>query len=308
MFNTPILFLVFNRPDTTARVFEQIRKMKPAHLYIAADGPRNDRHGEKEKTDEVRKIVLSEIDWECEVETLFRDENMGCGKAVSQAIDWFFENVEEGIILEDDTLPDLSFFNYCEELLNKYRQTDSIYIISGTNHLTEFKNKYDYLFTTQAGIWGWATWKRAWEGYDFNIGDWNVQSNKDKIYNFFADDNSREYYIRMFDDAYKGINVISWDYQWLYKRIKEGAIGIVPSKNLVENIGFGESATHTLNTENNLANLKIHKIKTPLSHPPLIKISRLYEKKLHEKGSSISDNIFKRLKKIAYKSYKRVIG
>jgi threonyl-tRNA synthetase len=182
MFNTPILFLVFKRPDTTERVFEQIRSIRPAFLYLAADGPRNDKSGEKETCKKVREIVLSNIDWECEVNTLFRDENLGCGKAVSQAITWFFEHEEEGIILEDDCLPDASFFQYCAELLKKYRTEEKVMTISGSNLLGyPWKVNGQSYFWGQGGIWGWATWKRAWSLYDFKMQRWEEDKIKRQI-------------------------------------------------------------------------------------------------------------------------------
>ena len=144
---TAVLFLIFNRLDTTKQVFEEIRKAKPPRLYIAADGPRENKEGEKEKVGAVRKYVLENIDWNCEVKTLFRDKNLGCGKAVSQAITWFFENEEMGIILEDDCLPSQSFFWFCEKLLKKYNKEKRIMLITGTSYLfNEIERKEDYFF------------------------------------------------------------------------------------------------------------------------------------------------------------------
>ena len=157
-FNVPILLIVFNRLNTTQKVFEKIKEVKPKKFFIAADGPRKNKEGEKEKTGEVRKFILENIDWDCEVKTLFRDENLGCGKSVSGAITWFFENVEEGIIFEDDTVPDKSLFNFCEAMLNKYRLENEIKIIGGVNFQDGIKRgDASYYFTRICHIWGWAT-------------------------------------------------------------------------------------------------------------------------------------------------------
>ena len=154
---TPVLFLVFNRPDTTAQVFEAIRQAKPPRLYVASDGAREDKEGELEKVKQVREIV-SQVDWNCEVKTLFRDKNLGCKIAVSSAIDWFFEQEEMGIILEDDCLPHPTFFRFCQELLERYRDDERIGMISGNNF--QFGRKctdYSYYFSMYSHIWGWAS-------------------------------------------------------------------------------------------------------------------------------------------------------
>ena len=154
MLNTPILFLVFNRPDTTQRVFAQIRKIQPKQLFIAADGARKGKEGEQERVAQVRKLILEGIDWDCEVKTLFRDENLGCGKAVSEGITWFFKNVEQGIILEDDTLPDLSFFPFCEELLERYKDDERVAMISGYCKFGKYKSPYSYSSTNgMSDVW-----------------------------------------------------------------------------------------------------------------------------------------------------------
>ena len=163
---TPVLFLVFNRPDTTKQVFEAIRQAQPPRLYIASDGHRSDREGEWEKVKTVRDYVVNNIDWDCEVKTLFREKNLGCRIAVSTAISWFFENEEQGIILEDDCFPDQSFFPFCEELLWKYQDDKRIMMITGTNSLGTWKSELQsYHFSIYGSIWGWATWKRAWNLY-----------------------------------------------------------------------------------------------------------------------------------------------
>src|SRR6185503_8669515 len=169
-FDVPILLLVFNRPETTKRVFERIREIKPSKLFVAADGYRPEKEGEKEKCEEVRNLVMNSIDWPCEVKSLFRNSNLGCGPAVSEGITWFFEHVEEGIILEDDILPSRSFFGFAKELLKLYRNDESVWHIGG-NSYNPYKMKADYYFSAYPHIWGWATWRRAWNNYRYELDD-----------------------------------------------------------------------------------------------------------------------------------------
>ena len=166
---TPIVFLIFNRPDTTKRVFEAIRQAKPKKLLVVADGPRDDRQGEAEKCAAVRSIIDT-VDWDCKVLTNYADVNLGCGLRVSSGLDWVFEQVEEAIILEDDCLPHPSFFPFCEEMLDLYRHDERIMHIAGTNSLEEWKSDVQsYHFSYTGGIWGWATWQRAWKYYHFKM-------------------------------------------------------------------------------------------------------------------------------------------
>jgi len=169
---TPILFLVFNRPDTTKIVFDEIKKSQPKKLFIAADGPRNGNYEDTENCEIVREIVTG-VDWDCDVHTLFRKKNLGCKHAISGALDWFFSNVEDGIILEDDTLPHPKFFRFCEELIARYRNQKNIIAISGDNFQHgKRRGENSYYFSKYVHIWGWATWKRAWELYDVNMKEW----------------------------------------------------------------------------------------------------------------------------------------
>ena len=254
MFNTPILFLVFNRPDTTKRVFEQIRKIKPSYFYVAADGPRGNKPGEKEICDKVRSLVLSQIDWECEIKTLLRDENLGCGKAVSGAIDWFFQNVEKGIILEDDTVPDLSFFKFCEIQLKRYADTKEVKIISGNNFQDNIvRGNGSYYFTKYVHIWGWATWKRTWDLYDFELKDWISRSTNSRK-ELFTTETEYDYWNNIFDLVSKK-EIDTWDYQLFYLSIKCSGINVIPNKNLVTNIGFMPASTHTKDPNHKLAGL-----------------------------------------------------
>lgn len=235
--NTPVLFIVFNRPDTTERVFEAIRKAKPKQLFVAADGPRPNKEGEHELCDAVRKISTS-IDWDCEIKTLFRKDNLGCKVAVSEAINWFFNEVEEGIILEDDCLPNESFFVYCEAMLRRYRYNEKVMHIGGINFdfFHEVNSKNSHFLTEIAHVWGWATWRRAWLNYDIRMPN---------FINWTVNDNNKMFFREVFELTYQG-KIDTWDYQWIFCLFWLGGLAVVPQRNLIKNIGFDTTATHTI--------------------------------------------------------------
>ncbi len=273
---TPILFLIFNRPNATKKVFEQISKVKPAQLFIAADGARIDKIGEFERCEETRNLVLQNITWPCEIKTLFRENNLGCGLAVSQAISWFFEHVEQGIILEDDCLPDISFFNYCEILLEKYKHNVNLGMISGDNfRLGQLPINESYAFSKYPHIWGWATWRRAWALYDYEMKDLVEDCDYDFIKNYFHNQEEVTYWTKIFN-----VNNISqwntWDYQWYYTCWKNNMLSIEPAVNLIRNIGFGEDATHTLMVADQLkfGNQLSHSLEI-VFHPPIVKCDEI---------------------------------
>lgn len=265
-FNTPILFLVFNRLDTTKQVFSVIQKAKPQKLYIASDGPRNGRGGEKEIVDSVRKYVLDNINWECEIKTLFREKNLGCKVAVSSAIDWFFENEEEGIILEDDCLPDLSFFQFCQELLEKYRNDERVAIISGNNFNDKKIGEADYYFKRIPHIWGWATWKRVWDKYDVNMSQYAEFKKNNKIKEIWSNKKVQRYWNYIFSEVLNG-SIDTWDYQLTFCCFNNNLLNICPNKNLVKNIGFGEGSTNTILRDKDAEIVKNESVLFPMSCP-----------------------------------------
>jgi len=267
---TPLLFLVFNRLDTTKKVFEEIRKAKPKQLFIASDGPRKTKEDEEKVVEQIRKYVLSNIDWKCNVKTLFRKNNLGCKYAVSSAIDWFFENVEQGIILEDDCLPSQSFFRFCRELLEKYKDDERIMQISGTNVEGKTAIKESYFFTPCFNAWGWATWRRAWKKYDVEMKDW-------KIFRFSIDffNIVRNYSLieklkswRLYQLTYsKKIN--TWDYQWIFMCLRNKGLCIIPQKNMITNLGF-KIGTHTTNYRKTEKTLKKFETSFKLNTSPIL--------------------------------------
>jgi hypothetical protein len=270
-YNTPVLFLIFNRPDTTQRVFQKIREAQPPKLYVAADGPRDSRVGERERCNEVRRIA-TDIDWNCDVKTLFRDNNLGCRVAVSEAIDWFFDNEEMGIILEDDCLPDKTFFRYCEELLFKYRDEDSVMTISGNNFQPCRRTERSYYFSRYMHCWGWAGWKKGWKHYDREMKSWPILKNQNFIEGLFRSKKARRYWNNIFDQVYEG-NIDSWAYIWQYSIWVNNGLNILPETNLVTNIGFGTDGTHTKNFFADNSNMVTHPIELPLNHPDLMLIN-----------------------------------
>jgi hypothetical protein len=274
MYNTPILFLIFNRPDTAIKVFERIRQIKPSKLYVAADAARVGRPDEAQRCAQTRAII-DRIDWDCELKTLYRTENLGCKMAVSSAITWFFEQEEMGIILEDDCLPDLSFFPYCEELLNKYKDDDRIGHIGANCFLPGIiEDGLSYDFCTMPHIWGWATWRRVWKNYDVNFPYWTENCrNKEKINNLFNTRREKIYFTSFLSDTLKGNNgICTWDTQYLYTLRVQNQLSIYPAINLVKNIGIGDpNAVHTAKKRTITKYVvPASAIQLPLSHPPYI--------------------------------------
>lgn len=266
--NSAILFLVFSRPDTTQQVFEAIRKAKPPRLYIAADGPRETQENEHKLCQETRRIA-TEVDWECEVKTLFRDHNLGCRQAVSSAIDWFFDNEDQGIILEDDCLPSQSFFWYCQELLDYYSNDTRIMAISGNNfQAVNSVTPNSYYFSRHNHCWGWATWKRAWKHYDHNMSLWPEFKNKNGLIPW-ADGSSLfiTYWNKIFNTV-ANERIDSWAYIWTFSCWTQSGLTCLPDKNLVCNIGFDADATHT-KKKNNFS-LHQQEVNFPLDHPNVV--------------------------------------
>jgi len=267
-FSTPVLFLIFNRPDTTQQVFEQIRKVKPTKLFVAADGPRPTVTTDEEKCQQAREII-KQIDWECDLQTRFHENNVGCKIAVSSAIDWFFVHVNEGIILEDDCLPNESFFSFCKELLEFYRSDERIMHIGGTNLQNGIvRSDGSYYFSRYNHIWGWATWKRAWKYYDVAMENYPAFKNQKKIFSLLNDREMVKHWIANFDAVYYH-HKNTWDHQWTYSIWCNNGLCIIPNINLVSNIGFREDATHTIEQYHAVANMKSYSL-NKMHHPSFI--------------------------------------
>ena len=287
--DVPILFLTFNRMETTRQVFSQISKMRPTQLYIASDGPRLEKPGEIDKVHEIRKYLLDNIFWRCEVHTLFRNENLGCGKAVSGAITWFFEQVESGIILEDDCLPSDSFFFFCRELLQKYKDNPQIMHITGTNPLDISLNGNDsYYFTKVHQCWGWATWRWAWQKYNFDIDSeiLNKFLHSKNFKQFFNHIEERRYWRRVFRNM-ENHEIDTWDYQWEFAIASNGGLCINPCRNMVSNIGFSPDALHT-STLDSSGNNRLRYDIVAINHPEKIELNAEFSDRISEEHFNIA--------------------
>ena len=250
MTDTPIVFVIFNRPEPTARVFAEIRKARPSRLFIVADGPRSGEEAEKCRT--VRDIV-SRIDWTCEVTRNYSDINLGCKRRVSSGISRVFEQVEEAIILEDDCLPCPDFFVYCSEMLARFRANNSIMHIGGSNFQNGRKRgNASYYFSRYMHVWGWATWRRAWQHYDVNIASWPQRKKHGLLEKAGLDRVECAFWANFFDRMHAG-EIDTWDYQWVYACWLHQGLAVVPNVNLVTNIGWGPDATHTKTLVESLA-------------------------------------------------------
>lgn len=256
-FNVPILLLVFNRPDVTKVMFESVKKIKPKYLYVAADGSRKEKSGEDALCNETRSVIVDNIDWDCELKTLFRNENLGLKGAINEAIDWFFDNEEQGIILEDDIIGTKAFFRFCELNLEYYKNDERVMLISGFNHLNKWKpENADYFFSKVGAIWGWATWKRAWELNKRDVSDWENAKKENILDSVFENKEMVKFRNNIFERTFNG-QVNSWAYIWTFYRFVNSGLSILPAKNLIQNIGSGDDATHTGKLDEKIAQISV---------------------------------------------------
>ncbi|HEX2099267.1 MAG TPA: hypothetical protein VHF69_01315 [Candidatus Synoicihabitans sp.] len=243
----PVVFIVFNRPEVTARVFAAIRSAQPSKLLVVCDGPRRQKAGEAEKVQAVRAIVERGVDWPCEVRTNYSEANLGCRHRVASGITWAFEQVEEAIILEDDCLPDPSFFPFCTELLARYRHDQRVLHINGTNLApARSPGRHGYRFSHYPWIWGWATWRRAWAHFDFTMQHW--EEREAVMRGTFASAWEAQYWIAEWNRARKDLErANTWGFPWMFSVRAQGGLTLMPTTNLVRNLGMGDDATHTRN-------------------------------------------------------------
>jgi hypothetical protein len=263
---TPVAFLIFNRPEVTSRVFEEIRKAEPPLLLVVADGPRPGHPTDRECCAAARAII-DQVDWSCDVRKNYSDVNLGCRRRVSSGVTWVFQEVEEAILLEDDCLPHPSFFRFCEELLERYRKDDRVGHIGGVNFQEGRKRTDDsYYFSRYNHVWGWASWRRAWEGYDPDLRLWPQIRGGRWLLDLLGGERQVAYWWNTFESVYKK-KVDTWDYQWTFHCWVQNRLSVVPSVNLVSNIGFDATATHTKGL-NPSAELTMEPMTFPLAHPP----------------------------------------
>jgi hypothetical protein len=279
--DTPVAISIFNRPQTTVRVFEAIRSVRPPRLLVIADGARPDRPGEAEACAATRAIVEA-IDWECELSLNYSEANLGCRRRISSGLDWVFDTVEEAIVLEDDCLPSHSFFRFCEELLDRYRTKDRVMHISGDNFQSVGRSSgffrglsrrivrptMSYYFSRYPHVWGWASWRRAWAHYDVEMRAWDSGDDRARFLSQISDLSEREFWRETWDQVSRGESD-TWDYQWAFACMALNGFSVMPAANLVSNIGFGGGSTHT-GGESELANLPTVELDFPLRHPTSI--------------------------------------
>jgi hypothetical protein len=281
--HTPVAFIIFNRPDLTARVFSEIARARPRKLLVIADGPRPGEPGETEKCAATRAII-DRVDWECEVLKNYSDVNLGCGQRPATGLRWVFDQVEDAIILEDDCVPHPTFFRFCEELLEKYRSDERIMHISGDNFLRWKQPAWSYSFSSYSLSWGWATWRRAFQYYDAEIKPWSSLRNTDWLQDMLDDSRAVECFRSIFDKAHAASTREGyWDYQWLFTLWSRGGLSILPDTNLVSNIGYREDATHTKPDSNGLANLPISNMAFPLKHPAVVARDKKVDRAVFER-------------------------
>jgi hypothetical protein len=264
----PVVFLVFNRPELTERVFARIREARPRTLWVVADGPRTGRHDDVENCRRVRELIERGIDWRCELVRDYAESNLGCGRRVASGITNAFRQAEEAIILEDDCLPEPSFFRFCAELLEKYRDEPRVGLVSGSHHQYVSRSGRDsYYFCRYGNIWGWATWRRAWQKFDLAMSDWPQWRDAGGVERLFPQRPVQQFWRRAWDRAAAG-KIDTWDYQWTYCYLRHGMLGLLPRVALIENIGFGPGATHTIGAED--ARAAVEPMRFPLLHPATI--------------------------------------
>lgn len=264
----PVALVIFNRPDTTERAFAEIARAQPPKLLVIADGPRSSRPGEAERCAQARAIT-EQVDWPCEVFRNYAESNLGCKRRLTSGIRWVFEQVPEAIFLEDDCVPHPTFFTFCEQLLHRYRNDERVSQIGGTNfQFGKDRTAASYYFSRYHHVWGWASWRRAWQDYDGDISLWPEIRAGGWLAAVIPDAAERAYWTRTLDAVHEG-KIDTWDYQWNLSSWLQGRVSIVPATNLVSNIGFGPQATHARGASI-FASMAVQPMRFPLQHPPVV--------------------------------------
>lgn len=267
--DTPVVLLIFNRPNTTRKVFEAVREARPKQMFVIADGARVNRPDDVEKCKAARAVV-EQIDWPCELFTDFSDGNLGCGWRPATGITSVFDKVERAIILEDDCLPHPDFFRFCEALLEKYRDDERVMHIGGSNFLFgRARIEESYYFSRYPLCWGWATWRRAWRHFDFEMRKWPLLRQTEWLDQYLDDRRASWYWTRLFDYVHAEGKPHIWDYQWVLSCWLRNGLCITPNANLISNIGYGKEATHT-RRRSRFAEVPREAIGFPLHHPKTV--------------------------------------
>jgi hypothetical protein len=296
MLDTPVVFLVFNRAEATRRVLAQIRAARPRQLFVVADGPRSDRPDDPDRCEAVRALIEGGIDWPCEVRRDLADQNLGCARRVSSGLDWVFAHVEEAIVLEDDCVPDVTFFPFCAELLARYRDEMCVGQICGsTITAAQLEGEFSYRFSRYGPVWGWASWRRAWKTYDIHMSEWPRLREADWLTSVAQTQREVRMRTRIYDDLRAG-RIDTWDYQWGFAKLVHGLLSVIPAVNLIENIGAGPDATHP---DPHQRSYKAFPMIWPLRHPLTVlgdeNYDRAYSNRLAPSLARRTAHRFKRL-------------
>jgi hypothetical protein len=292
-----VLLLAFNRPEPTLRVLEAISAAGVARLYVALDGPRADRPGEAERCAAVADLV-ARGGWADQVILRRRDQNLGCKLAVTDGLDWFFEQESEGVVLEDDCLPGGGFFTYCDHMLERYREDERVWLISGDNLLSQWRTRRSDYFFGDGGIWGWASWRRAWQRRDITMESWDDQEARDRARSFLGPVGWHHLAPRYAEVAAGKID--TWDFQWSWTRASNQGLSVIPSRNLVTNIGFGPDATHTT-ARGPLAGIPTGTLSPSLRPPTSVQFDRGYQTAV-----ACREHVLPRLRRAASAGVRRV--
>lgn len=275
---TPVALFVYRRPEHTERVVERIKEAEPPRVLVVGDGPADG--GEKEQVEAVRRVI-AETNWECEVQTNYAESNLGLKERFATGLDWVFGEAMEAIVLEDDTLPHPSFFHFCDELLDYFRNDSRVWDITGRNEVTDYRSGSDsYFYSHYGSIWGWATWRSAYREYDPEMTAWEDPIVRDRIRDVLADRWQSAYISEIFSQTYEG-EIETWDYQWGFARLRNNGVSVVPETNLVDNIGFGEGATNTTGAAS-FGRKSTTRMEFPLSHPNYVGVDRVYDERFHK--------------------------
>ena len=311
--DTPVALILFNRPESTARVFEAIRDAAPRRIFLIADGPRETHPGDVEACAAARAAVR-DVDWDCRVYENFSSYNLGCGLRPSTGISWVFEHVDRAIILEDDCLPHPSFFRFCEELLGRYAGDERIMLVSGNNFI---QNRYSppssYFFNRNIGFWGWATWRRAWQHFDMRPSGWPDLRETGWLEDILGDVAQAAYWRDIFERAHQKRGTADhWDYQWTFAVWSQNGLAATPSVNLVSNIGFGAGATHTRANASHLADLPVRAMEFPLEHPLHVVRDRtaddlVFRQAFHKAGPSLRRRLRQGVVRLAPAGVRRIL-
>jgi hypothetical protein len=298
---TPVVLIIFNRPYHTEKVFEVIRQAQPSKLLVIADGPRSNRPDDREKCAAARAII-DRVDWDCQVLKNYSDLNLACDPRIIDGLNWVFDIVEEAIILEDDCVPDPTFFPYCEQLLERYRNDERIMNISGQNVLFGRKRtEYSYYFSRFTLCWGWATWRRSWQYFDVYLKLWPEVRDRKFLKDILEDPYAVKVWERTAQLLYDG-RLTGWDFKWMFACWLQNGLCIISDRNLVTNIGYGAEATHIHDEKDPYIKMAIEAMDFPLKHPPFIirdlEADKLTQRTLFDYDPNLFKKVQNKLKKI----------